>query len=338
MMNPLLRKVLGLAASLGILLLPLVVESPYYLHLLIMVGMNAMLAMTFIILLRTGLISLCIATFWGVGAYASALLAMKLDLSFWLALPLAAAITGIVSLCLGFALVRFSGFGFLIQTVVLGEIAVLVLGNVRYFGGYEGIMSIPPIDPIALPLLGTIDFAGKAPLYYLMLFLFGIVTCAVRAFYAAWTGRAWMAIGLNQHLAESIGVNVFRYRLLAFVVAGAVAGLAGSFYAHYYGTLAPTTFSIFKTIYIHVFAILGGIGFPVLGPVAGTFFMTCVPELLRMTREVEPIFTGFIIILAVLFLPDGLLSLVVRRSLGTPGEGLGRMAALIRGIFSFGKR
>ena len=83
----------------------------------------------------------------------------------------------------------------------------------------------------------------------------------------------------------------------------------GSFYAHYYGAIVPATFGPFKTIYVHVYAILGGIGFPILGPAIGSLILTFVPEFLRVTEGVEPIFTGILIILLILFLPNGLLGL-----------------------------
>ena len=83
----------------------------------------------------------------------------------------------------------------------------------------------------------------------------------------------------------------------------------GSFYAHYMQSLVPGAFVVLKTIYAHVYAILGGMGFAISGPVIGAFIMTIVPESLRVVREFEPIFTGVFLILLVLFLPNGLLGL-----------------------------
>ena len=119
-----------------------------------------------------------------------------------------------------------------------------------------------------------------------------------------------MAIGLNPHLAASIGVNVFRYRLVAFVIASTAAGLEGGFYAHYIGSINPNAFNIFKTINIHIYAILGGISFPFLGPIIGTLIMTFVPEILRIAKEIEPMLTGALLILLIIFLPGGILSLL----------------------------
>ena len=102
--------------------LPAFVRSPYHIHLLIMVGINAVLAMTFILLLKTGLISLAIAAFWGIGAYGSALLSMNLGVPVWACLPLATIATGIIALGVGAILVRNSGFGFIIPSLVFGFI------------------------------------------------------------------------------------------------------------------------------------------------------------------------------------------------------------------------
>ena len=296
--------------------IPAFIDSPYYLHLLIMIGINAALAMTFVLLLKTGLISLAIAGFWGIGAYASALLSMRLGVPVWLCLPLATVITGIIALGVGLILVRNSGFGFIIPSLVFGFVVFQTFASFKVFGGHVGIINIPPPETIALPFLPPIEFVSKPPFYYLMLVLILLTVLVLAAFYAAWTGRAWNAAGLSPALAESLGIDLFRYRLLAFVIAGAIAGLMGSFFAHYFGTLTPSSFGPFKTIDIHIYAILGGVGFALAGPAVGAFIMTIVPELLRIVEGFEPIITGIFIVLLVIFLPDGILGLFGSRQNG----------------------
>jgi branched-chain amino acid transport system permease protein len=274
-------------------------------------------------MLRTGLISIGIAAFWGIGAYASALLSENVGLPVWLCFPGAAIITGIIAVFVGALLVKQGGFGFVIQTLAFGFIIVLVFGTFEVFGGHVGIVDIPRPEQIPIPYLGSITFGfiSKTPYYYLMLFLVLLMTLTLTAFYTAWAGKAWRAIGLSAHLAESLGISLFRYRLLAFVIASSIAGLMGSFYAHYYGSLVPASFGPYKTIYVHVYAILGGINFPILGPVIGSLIMTFIPEFLRVTEGVEPIFTGILIILLILFLPSGLLGLTrLWRRRGKPFE------------------
>jgi len=320
-----------------LILVPILIHNPYYIHLLIMVGINTVLAMTFILLLRTGLITIAIAGFWGIGAYASALLTLRLGLSFWLALPASTVITGIVAFFAGHFLVRKSGIGFVILTLVFAFIIALIFGTFEVFGGYVGIYNIPRPSPLPMPFMAPIKFASKTPFYYLMLFLVLIVGLVSSAFYAAWTGRAWRAIGLNPRLAESLGVDIFKYRLFAFVITAGAAGLMGSFFAHYYGSIVPTTFGPFKTLYVQVYAILGGVEFAILGPLIGSLIMTLIPEFLRITKEVEPVFTGIIVVLLVIFLPDGLLGFLRRGRLQHPIKNMASLARWIR-VFLPAKR
>lgn len=311
------KVVLAVAALLVAGVAPLLIRDSYYLHLLILAGINALLAMTFVILLRTGLVSLAIAAFWGIGAYASVVLTVKLGLSVWLAFPVSALMTGVVGLIIGYPLLKNAGFTFVMLTSVLGMLIVQVFGAIRYLGGFMGMTGVPAPDAFAIGGL-RIGFVSKPEFYYLILAMVVLVMLVYWAFYRSWAGRAWLAIGLNPELAESIGVSVFWYRMLAFGVASATAGLAGSFYVHYMGSLEPTQFTMFKTIYVHVYAVLGGLGFVIAGPVVGSVIMTFVPEFLRVAREIEPIFTGIIFILVMLFLPNGVLSLLrLRRGAGS---------------------
>lgn len=327
------RRLVGLIITVLIFaLIPLFVRSPYYLDLLIVMLMNSVLAMTFIMMLRTGLINLGIAAFWGIGAYASTTLVMKLGLSFWLSLPVSALITAVIALCLGYALVKRAGFSFVILTALISMLFVVAVGNISFLGGYSGIPNIPPPNPIKIPFLPPIEFVSKIPCFYLALFLSTVAVLIISAFYAAWTGRAWTAIGLKPRLAETLGINVFRYRLLAFVVASGIAGLMGSFNAHYQGFVIPNTYGLFSTIYIHIYAILGGIGYPIWGPVVGSAIMKFFPEMIRMTREFGTIFTGALLILLIMFLPEGLLSLVDSR--GAAAERLVYVGKFIKSSLS----
>ena len=136
------------------------------------------------------------------------------------------------------------------------------------------------------------------------------------ALYSSRVGRAWRSIRVNAQLAETLGINLHWYRLLAFIISSASAGLAGSFYAHYFQALEPGMFTAFKSINVQIFAILGGLNYYIVGPAVGAAIMTFVPELLRVGREIEPVITGAaLILLKVIFLPGGVLSL--RERLGS---------------------
>ena len=307
-----MRAVLNQKRLIGFLVLlaffatiPTWVHSPYYIDLFIAVLINGALGMTFVMMLRTGLISLCIAAFWGIGAYASVLLVTKGGLSFWAAMPLSVLITAAAALIVGLVIIRHAGFTFIIMTTVIGMLFVTVVGNIKWMGGYQGISTVPPPNPI-----GSIVFDSKVDFFYLGLILFVIIVLVVNAFYASWAGRAWNAIGLNPRLAQSMGINVFRYRIFSFVVACAIGGLVGSFYAHYQAYINPSAFNLFpKTIYVQAFAVLGGVGFATLGPLVGAALLTFFTELVSAYDVWSIIMVGAMVLLVVIFLPRGILSL-----------------------------
>ncbi|OGO22621.1 MAG: hypothetical protein A2144_14035 [Chloroflexi bacterium RBG_16_50_9] len=319
-------------------LIPFFVHSPYYLDLLVIMLVNAVLGMAFIMTLRTGLINLAIAPFWGIGAYTSTVMAINLHQSFWVCLPASALITALCALGVGYVLMKSggTGFGFIMLSAVIGMLFVVSVGNIRFLGAYNGIMNIPAPDPIKIPFFPPIEFVSRVQFLYLALILFVIIIMISNAFYSASTGRAWTATGLNPRLAESLGVNIFRYKLLAFVVSSGIVGLIGSFYAHYGGFVIPTTFGMWINIYIQIYAILGGLGYATLGPLVGSAIMTFFPEMIRMAKEVAPVFTGAILILLILFLPKGILSLVDRQSV--IGERVIKISRAIQSSLSGGRK
>ncbi len=295
--------------------LPLFTDSRYFMHLVIMTCVNIMLGLSFSVLFSTGLITMGAAGFWGIGAYTSALLVLKAGLSFWIALPLASLISAFVAFIIGMVIVRAPGVAFIIQTMVVNMILVQVFGHFEIFGSWAGLLDIPAPDRI-----GSITFSSKTANYYLVVMILFVNVLGFYALYTSRVGRAWSAIRLNARLAETLGVDLYRYRLAAFMISAAGAGLAGSFYAHYFQTLEPNMFNVFKSIYIQIYSILGGLNSYILGPVIGAAIITFVPELLRVGKEIEPIMTGAVLVVLVIFLPGGILSLPGRTGFWRKGS------------------
>lgn len=295
-----------------IAVIPLFVSSPYYLDLTIIAMVHAILAMTFIMMLRTGLINLGIGAFWGLGAYISTILVMKLDLSYWAGLPLSVFAVAAISFCLGLIMIgkRAKGLTFVLLSAVIGMLFSVSIGSISYLGGWAGIIGIPKPDPIRLPFLPNIEFASKVEFFYLALTILILVIFIFGLFYSSRIGRAWRAIGINSHLAESIGVDIFKYKLLAFVLSSSIAGLVGSFYAHYQGFIMPDSFNMFVNINIQINAVIGGLAYGIMGPIVGATLMTFLPEMLRGTEVIAPLISGAILVLLILFLPGGLISLL----------------------------
>lgn len=308
-----MRLIAIIVAAIVFALLPLFVTSPYYIDLLISIIVHAVLAITFVMCLKAGMINMGISAFWGIGAYVSALLVMKLGVNFWLSLPLTTIITGLIAIIFGYILIGSgsSGFGFVILSSIIGMMFTTAVGNIAYVGGTAGIRNIPAPNPIQLPFLPPIEFSvvNKASFYYLALFLFIIIILIIKGLFASRIGRAWNAIGLNPQLGGSIGVNIFGYKMAVFVVSSAFAGLIGSFFAHYMSFVTPDTYGMWVNIYVQVYSVLGGLGYLIMGPIIGSAVMTVVPEFLRQWQDYAPVILGVVLILLILFLPNGLMGI-----------------------------
>jgi len=285
----------------------MMIKSPYYIHIFIISGIYSILTMGFLMQLRVGLISLGVAAFWGIGAYTSAILTTRLGFPFWLSFSSSGIITAVMAFGIGFIIVRPAGISFLIMTLALNFIFVHVMGTtyVELFGGWGGITGIPH-PTLFIPFFGSLELVSKNSYYYMMLFLLLLTIFVFYNIYHSRAGRAFDTIGETPTLSASIGINVFRYRLVAFVIANFFSGLAGSFYAHYQCFLVPEAFDFWKSIYLQIYSILGGVSYLILGPIVGSAIATIVPEILRFTGLLEPIFYGILILIFVLFLPAGI--------------------------------
>lgn len=298
-----LYKTIAVAVAVIILImLPLVVQNDYVRHLLIMACIGMALGMTFTMFYSTGLISLGAAAFYGIGAYISAILAVNFHLPFWFTFPLTGILSGILAFGFGAVFVRNAGITFVIISLLFAQVVVIAAGQIEFLGGWGGIIGIPGPTP-----LGPLQFTNKASLYYLALAILLLLAVVFYALYNSRIGRAWKAIKLSPSLAGTLGINPYRYRLLAFVIGSTAAAAIGSFYAHYSQTVAPGTFGGWLSIYIQLYAVLGGLEFYILGPAIGSAIMTFVPEYLRAVKEIEPIITGVLLLVIILFFPGGIL-------------------------------
>ena len=328
-----IHKKLAAAVILIIVLaaLPIFIENDYIKHLLIMACVGTILGMSFSMLFSTGLISLGAGAFYAVGAYISASLAMNAGISFWLTFPLTIIISSILALGVGAIFVRNGGIAFVIITLLFASAVVIAAGQIEFLGGWGGIIGIP--RPTAL---GPIQFDSKTSYYYLILIILLLVVLAYYALYTSHIGRAWKAIKLSPNLAGTLGINQYNYRLLAFTIASTTAAAAGSFYAHYFQTVTPGAFSGWLSIYIQLYAVLGGLEFYVMGPAVGSLLMTFIPEYLRIIKEFEPIVTGVLLLVVILFFQGGILGTIVNATKSN-GKNNGQGIHSIRSWLKRGK-
>jgi len=295
-----------------ILAIPLFVKSPYYLHVLIMVGMNVILAASLGLIVQTGQISFAHPAFMAVGAYGCTLLVTQAGFSYWFALLLASISAGIIAFLIGYPILRIKGAYFFLVTFAFLEFIRLIVTFFRHpFGGSRGIIRIPS-PTISLPGLPRIEFVvGGIHYYYLILFLVAITLWVLYRMERSRYGRIFKSIAQNDLLAESLGINLMKFRLLAFVVGCFFAGAAGAFYAPYFTFINPACFSLTVSIFIIIYILVGGMG-RATGAVVGAVVLTIVPEALRATGYYEMMIFSVLLIVVVLFLPGGLITLPSR--------------------------
>jgi|GEM_PF-160411 len=294
-------------AVIVLLALPLVVHNAYYMHLIILMTVFSVMGMTFTFGMRSGMINVAAASFWGIGAYSTGILMVNDGLNFWTALPITLAISFILALALGAVICRFAGMSGMMFGIVFSSIVPLLFGTLKIFGRYSGFTGIPAVSD-----LGPIHFGSKASYYYLLLAFSFISLAIMLGFTKAWTGRSWLGLASSPKLAQSVGIDPFGYRLINFVIMSMIPALLGTVYACYLGAIQPITFGPFVGINFQVVAFLGGLGYLVAGPIVGALLMTLVPETLRAAGNLEPVITAVIIILVVMFLPGGILGSVDR--------------------------
>jgi branched-chain amino acid transport system permease protein len=293
------RVVLGLAA----LTAPLWLTNPYYQHVLIMAGIFAVLALSLNLLLGyTGQLSLGHAAFFGIGAYTSALLTLRLDWSFWLGLLAATAAGAMAGWAIGRLALKLRGAYFVLVTLSFAGVIGLV--SVNWMELTNGPLGLPGIPA---PELGVWSLRSKGAYYYLVLAAVALAWLICHRLVHSRIGRAFVALRENETLAESVGIDVTHYLVLAAMVSAALAGMAGSLYAHYTRFVSPEVFLFTYTVTMAIMVVAGGKG-TLAGPIVGALLFTVLPEALREATswQWQMLAYGVILVLLVFFLPRGI--------------------------------
>ena len=291
----------GLAAFAFLVSVPLFVKNTYYLRILTIGGITILPVLGLNLLTGiSGQLSICQAGFYGIGAYASVLLVMRLHLSFWLALPLATLFTGVIGFGLGIPSLRFKGHYLVIVTIGFTVIIYEIFLNwVSVTRGPMGIVGIPPPNPI----LG-LTFVSQKAYYYLCLVFVILAIWVMRKIYYSKLGLGFLAIREDETAAEIMGIDIIKYKLVAFTLSALYAGCGGALFAHYLRTVTPDLFTLFESVNFLLMVVLGGMG-SIPGAVFGAFFVTIISEYLRFLMAYRLVAYGFLLIVIIIFLPLG---------------------------------
>lgn len=256
-----------------------------------------------------GQISLGHAAFFGIGAYSAALLVTKAGLTFWTALPLVIAISALIGLLLGLPSLRVRNDFLAITTIGINFIVQALFLYTPFFGGALGIGNIPRVLFFGIKLKG-------AGFLLLCLFFLAVILLICRRFTRSWAGLACFALREEETAAASLGISPVRFKLLAFVIGTATAGLGGSLYAHFMQFISATDFSFPVSIVLLSMVVLGGMG-TLWGPVVGAVILGILPESFRVLENYRMLLYTVLLLLMIRFQPGGILgeSSILRRKL-----------------------
>lgn len=258
----------------------------------------------------TGMLSLAQAAFFGIGSYASALLAVHYGTPFYVNIVAAGLVTGAIALPLGIPALRLRATSFVMCTLGFVIIGQAIAKNwISLTRGDMGLSGIPKpyfeLGPWSFTVSGTTNF------YYLTLAVGALATLAVWAIVRSPAGRNMVAIRENETLAESVGIPTWRYKLIVFMLSAVFAGVGGSLYAHYLTVVSPLTFQMYYSTTVLIIVLGGGAG-TISGTILGSLLFVGLTEALRVAPEMRMIAYGLSLLVLVFWFKKGFAPIINR--------------------------
>jgi len=291
-------------------------------HVLWSAGMNLLYG-------YVGLMPLMFAGIAGVGAYGTVRLTMDYGWSFWLAMPVSALCAASIGVVLGLPSLRLKGFYFTLCSLVIQTVLTLVfIYFAQFTNGDTGISQIPPPD---LEFFSPNRLVGLPfNLVIAVVALAGVLIVSLIA--ASPTGQRLIAVREDDLLAETLGIDVVRCKVIAFFLGSLYAAVGGSFYASYLGFISPRSFDVLLSLNIWLMVAFGGRG-TILGPVIGAVILVPIPFLLQDYFMLKDVVYGLLIILVMILMPSGIYGEIERRRAGRRAAALDRTRTAARALF-----
>jgi branched-chain amino acid transport system permease protein len=271
---------------------------------------------------RTGQLSLAHASFFGIGAYVAAV-GVQLGIGPMIQLPCVVIIGLLAALLIAVPTLRLSGLRLALVTLLFGELFIWIIEHAAVTGGTEGI-SIPP-----LYVFGSLSMSIPVVAYFATFGLAVVATLLVIQLGRTQLGKRMLAVRDSELAASSVGIDIVRTKVVAFLLAGVYAGIGGWLYAYVVGFVSPPTFDLFPSVYFLVAVILGGAG-TIVGPWLGAAYIVLIPQVFSLlgVPNLFPFVGGVILVIVALALPNGLvggvrdLAGLLRRRTEHEGKGL----------------
>jgi branched-chain amino acid transport system permease protein len=293
-------------------------DDPYLMHICLLAGLYVMLATGLNYQLgSTNIVNLATAASYGVGAYTSALISVHTGVSFWLVILAAGGAAAFMGFILGLPTLKTKDYYLTLVTIAFGLIVYLVLNNLKFTGGPNGISDIPPPAIFGHSFREEIKIFGislpyQANFYYLVLFFSLVYTVISQRLHESRTGLTWNAIRENEIAARCSGIDTTRYKILSFCINCFLDGVTGAVYAHYVSFISPENFQFMLSVVVVTMVILGGMD-NVFGVIFGAVLLTLLPEKFRIFEDFRLMAYGIIVISTLVFRPQGLFPQKLRK-------------------------
>lgn len=286
-----------------VLLFPLLGPSNYLLYVLNIVAIYAISTMALNLLTGIGgQISIGHAAFLGIGAYASAILDLKVGVPFWISIVLAGLITGVIGFVVGLPAVRLSGHYLAIATMGFGvAIPQIALKWESLTGGYMGLSPRKPV-------IGSFVFDTETSFYYIIIGVLALTYWTMTNIIKSRFGRAFFSIRDSEVAAQAMGVHLPTYKAFLFAISGFYTGVAGSLYAHAVGFISPYDFSIEISFLILAMLVVGGLT-SLGGSIAGAAVLFLIAQWTSDMHGLSAVITGGVLVAVILFFPNGTVGL-----------------------------
>ncbi|MBN2039722.1 MAG: branched-chain amino acid ABC transporter permease [Spirochaetes bacterium] len=281
-------------------LLPIIVNSPYILHLLIITFIYMIAAVSLRTITISGQFPLAHAAFMGIGAYLSSIASKWLGMPPLLSIPLSALVTMGTGMLISFPFSRLRSLYYAIGSLFFGiGVVYIIYAGGTITGGYNGLSGIPALFPGA---------ASKMPYYYSFLGIAIFTMIALYRFEISNIGVILKAVSQSHIVASSVGINEGWYRIMVVGVSCFFVGLAGAGYAHYNMVISPSSFNFMATLWLCMYVLIGGIG-SFAGPIIGTIILFLIPQFARDLKEFTPYLSALLLLIVLFLMPKGLISL-----------------------------
>jgi branched-chain amino acid transport system permease protein len=319
------RLAILLGLIIGLALVPWLL-NPYLVFVTNLAFIYAILALGLNLLLGyTGQFAFANAAFFGIGAYAAGLLQVKLGISFCLALPGAALLTAAIGVVVGLPALRLSGMYLALVTLAFAQFTQWVMIHWDSFTFGAGGFKSPA------PSFGPLPLGTEQGMYYLSLVAAVALTILTWNITRSRIGRAFVAIRDSEVAAQALAIDLAAYKTMAFALSAFYAGMAGALYSAVLRFVAPEGFDLFQMVLHFSMVVVGGLA-SIAGSILGAALILALQEALRMVKGIQEILFGGLLMVAIVFLPDGLFSFL-RSLLSAWGEPLHRPTGATRALW-----